>query len=216
MKIKQFTWFFCCFLLPEEGIIKKACLAKLQDGSFALIKQKELPCMENMPRKYSHHYVPSPQRITRIMEMLQQNQQEMDALVAEVLAANGDLIAVGEPRFLLRLGSYLYDYYLLLEEIMLALASLADQWTPGSLDWHVRLLKLLSSPVKEVRPPAFSPDTASFLEGYLYFYLSFHHNCSNLSREKMNRLVNDLERTHKMVMEDLARFNRVLKMLYRC
>ncbi len=171
--------------------------------------------MKSVTRKYDRRYVPSPERFCRIMEMIITNQGEMAPLVAYVTSLRSELAAGEDPRLLLKLGSYFYDYYLSIEEILLAIASLTDQWMPGSLDWHLRLLKLLKTPIAEVRPPVLSASTAGLLEDYLYFYLSFHHNCGNLSREKMIMLAESLERTHEMVLQDLDRFHRVLKMLYR-
>ncbi len=171
--------------------------------------------MDRVSRKYDRRYIPSPQRFARIMEMIEKNRVEMAPLLQEVDSMHGELGSGDDRRLILKLGSFFFDYYLTMEEIMLAIAALTDQWIPGSLDWHIRLLKLLKTPIEEVRPPVFSKATADLLEEYLYFYLTFHRNCVNLSREKVLRLSVSLERTHELATADLARFYRVLQMLYR-
>ncbi len=171
--------------------------------------------MERESKKHDRQYVPSPQRFARIMELLQSNRNEIDAVVQHVASMKGELDGTGDPRLLFELGSYFYEYYSMVEEIMLAVAALTDQWVPCSLDWHGRLLKLLKMPVEEARPPVLSTVTAELLEDYLYFYLFFHYHCASLSSRKIKILSENLERTHNMVMNDLVRFNQVLKMLYR-
>ena len=169
--------------------------------------------MESIPRKYDRRYVPSPQRFARVMELLQKNQDEMVTVVQQVATLKSELNEADDPTLLFRLGSYFYEYYLMVEDILLAVAALTDQWVPGSLDWHERLLKLLKKPVEEARPPVLSTNTAELLEDYLYFYLFFHKHCSSLSSSKVKMLSDNLEKTHNRVINDLSKFYRVLKIL---
>lgn len=157
-------------------------------------------------------YFPSPEKIKRIVHALEQDLEEMNEIVGEVVKLEKEL-EEENGRILLLLGSYLYDYYQVVEESLLLIASHIDRYAPGSLDWHNRLLKLLSAPREEVRPQVLAPATASLLEKYMYFYLFFHRHLGHFTPEKIGELAGGLEKVNLLLKQDFTRFCRVLKAL---
>lgn len=111
---------------------------------------------------------------------------------------------------LLYLGSLLYDYYLLSEEILLFIAKTIDRWVPASPDWRERLIILMLKPSEGKRPPILSKESAMLLRELLSLYLNFHHQCAKLTAARLIRLSQKLRELESLLYSDYSRIGRLM------
>jgi len=155
-------------------------------------------------RRYEHRStLPSKQVLEKTGITISENLAEMQVIVEKV-SAGKSLLAGADKYRLLYFGSLLYDFYLLTEDCLLAVARITDRWIPGSLDWHERLLKLMQSPIEDKRPPVISAQTAYLLADYLNLYLHFHDHCSKLSAARIEKLVSNLNLLYTLLEKELT------------
>jgi len=161
-------------------------------------------------RRYEYRSTfPSKQVLEKTGDVIADNLAEMQ-FIAQKASAEKSLLAGADKYRLLYFGSLLYDFYLLTEDSLLAVARITDKWIPGSLDWHERLLKLMQSPIEDKRPPVISSRTAYLLADYLNLYLHFHDHCSKLSVPRIEKMVTNLKPLYTLLEKELTHIRRLL------
>lgn len=153
---------------------------------------------------------PSKDSLELLCTLIDDNLAEMKKIAAEV--KGGAHLLAGADRYqLYRFGCLFYDFYLLVEDCLLKTAKTLDKWIPGSLDWHYRLLRLMKSPFPGIRPPVISALTASLLEDYLVLYLNFHHQCSNLSSRRIEKMAANIDHLISKLEKELSQVTGFLR-----
>ncbi len=169
--------------------------------------------MSNSERSARKH-IPSPRDAGSAISSLKASMEEMESIVAEIRKHKKLLDYDDRAEMLFRMGSYLYEFYVAVEEGLLAAARHLNRWVPYSLDWHELLLRIMQKPLGEFGMPVLSPPTAARLEKYLYFYLAFPNTCTALSPAKVKELVGDLETVHGLLQSDFQGLQRILEGLH--
>lgn len=110
----------------------------------------------------------------------------------------------------------LHNFYTACERIFERVSVVLDGTQPTASDWHVRLLRVMSLDVPEVRPRVFSPE----LGDRLGEYLRFRHVVRNvygfdLDESNMERLVEHLPDTARDVAAEIGVFADELERLGR-
>lgn len=157
----------------------------------------------------SQKYFPSPHLLRKMAETISADLEEMAVIAATVKEGKERWNKNKEGPQLYYLGSLLYEFYLIVEESMLAVARTIDRWVPCTLDWHERLLKQMRRSLPELRPAVISPSALVLLENYLYFYLSFQRRRSSISPQKVEKLAEELETVFPQVSRELHLFCRM-------
>lgn len=121
-----------------------------------------------------------------------ENLQEM-RLIVDIISAESSSSKGDPKRRQLYIGSLLYDYYLFAENCLLQIARTFDRWAPTSLDWRLRLIKLMQDPVEDKRPAILSNETASMLTEFLMHYQNFSNQPSTTFATRVKKLEADLE-----------------------
>lgn len=170
--------------------------------------------MADIKRFQKAEHIPSLHIFKQAGETIDGNLREMELLVQQV-SAKKEFFPTADTNLLFYLGSFLYDFYALVEECLLVIARAIDRWVPSSLDWHERLLTHLQKPIPEKGPPLLSAATAALLLDYLYFYLNFHRHCSNPSHAKVKIMSENLEQLYRKLVRELNTFVGFLEMLQR-
>jgi len=151
---------------------------------------------------------PSRVSLEKACVVIEQNLTEMGEIVAH--ASEYSLLSSDtDQRKLLYLCSYLYDFYILVEECLLQIARITDRWIPGSLDWHYRLIRLLQVPVTDQRPPVLSGNTALLLQDYLVLFINYHHHSSVISAEKLEKMICNLPEVYTRLEKELLFLNYI-------
>lgn len=164
--------------------------------------------------RFQRKYIPSSAVIGRVIEDIDDGLKEMSRNV-QVISARKDVLPREGMEVLFLVSSHLYDFYVLVEDCLLGIAKIIDKWVPSSLDWHQVLLWKMQEPLPEERPPVLSPYTASLLEDYLFFYLSFHRRCCSASFPKVEKLSGEVEELFRHLENELRTFRDFLKMMQR-
>ncbi len=152
---------------------------------------------------------PSRHSIEQTCAAVNKNLEEMRKITNHLSGFNWHISGTDKHR-LLYMGSNLYDFYLLTEDSLLRIARTTDKWIPASLDWRVRLVKLMQSPLPGKRPPVLSSNTASMLADYRLLFLNFHHQCSNFSPARIEKLTNNLEGLYNQLKKELTAYTGLL------
>ncbi len=149
---------------------------------------------------------PSSVSLEKACVLIEQHLTEMRGIVVHV-SDYSPLSPDTEQRKLLYLCSYLYDFYLLVEECLLQIARITDRWIPGSLDWHYRLIRLLQVPVTDQRPPVLSSSTALLLQDYLVLFLNYHRHSSVITAVKLEKMIRNLPEVYTRLEKELLFLN---------
>lgn len=153
---------------------------------------------------------PSKERLGLMCAVIDDNLAEMKKIAAEV-NGSAHLLAGADRYRLYYFGCLFYDFYQLVEDCLLQTARTLDKWIPGSLDWHYRLLRLMKNSFPEKRPPVISTGTASLLEDYLVLYLNFHHQCSNLSSARIEKMAANIDHLYSRLEKELSLVTGLLR-----
>ena len=142
-------------------------------------------------------------------DVLYGNLQEMRLVVDSI--STDSKSSEGDPkRRRLYIGSLLYDYYLLAEKCLLQIARTFDRWAPTSLDWRLRLIKMMQDPVEDKRPAIISTETASTLMEFLMHYQNFSNQSSTTFATRINKLEAELERFQDRFEQEIGMFAKML------
>ncbi len=142
-------------------------------------------------------------------DVLYGNLQEMRLIVDSISSENSDSKS-NRKRRQLYIGSLLYDYYLLAEKCLLQIARTFDRWAPTSLDWRMRLIKMMQDPVEDKRPAIISTETASMLTEFLMHYQNFSNQSSTTFATRINKLEAELERFQDRFEKEIGLFAKML------
>lgn len=148
---------------------------------------------------------PSRQNLEKAAALIENNLAQM-RLIAEKITAEKEQQPMEGKQRLLYFGSSIFDYYLFAEECLLTVARIIDTWVPASLDWRLRLIRLMQLPVAEKRAPLISPQTALLLQDYLTLYLNFHIHCATFSADRISKLIDNLDLLQNQLEKELGRF----------
>jgi uncharacterized protein YutE (UPF0331/DUF86 family) len=101
----------------------------------------------------------------------------------------------------------LHNFYTGCERIFKKIAESVNGGTPDSYDWHVRLLRIMSLELEDVRPPVISTQTANLLRDYL----GFRHVVRNIygfeiDSERLSLLLNRLPATVLSFKNEMTKF----------
>jgi hypothetical protein len=154
----------------------------------------------------------------RIPEFIAEVRDELAALIvlcASILSTAKRLPDVDDPDvYKESLALKLHNYYTGCERIFERIAGDMNGEIPQSADWHRRLLHSMALKIDTVRPAVISRE----LEKLLGELLSFRHVLRNLygfelDVERIQRLVDLIEPTHKLVERDINRHLTFLESL---
>jgi hypothetical protein len=101
----------------------------------------------------------------------------------------------------------LHNYYTGCERIFQKVAEDINGGVTRSLDWHKRLLNIMSLDIENIRPPVISRTTAKELEDFL----AFRHVVRNIygfeiDPERLDGLINKVKRTQTAFKRDINKF----------
>jgi hypothetical protein len=165
--------------------------------------------MLDIKRFQQNMTTPSRVRLEKASAVIENNLTEIGKIVAHV-SGYCPLSNDADRRKLLYLCSFLYDFYLLVEECLLQIACITDRWIPGSLDWHYRLIRLLQVPIPDQRPPVLSGNTALLLEDYLVLFLNYHHHSSVITAVKLEKMICNLPEVYARLLKELLFLNDII------
>jgi hypothetical protein len=105
------------------------------------------------------------------------------------------------------IGSILQDFYTSVENIFKVVARYVDESTPDGHDWHLELLQQMSTDIISIRPAVISSQTLQYLNEYRGFRHIFRNIYGfNLIAERVERLLDLLEPTIKLLKQDIQSF----------
>ncbi len=114
------------------------------------------------------------------------------------------------------LGSLLHDFYTGVEKIFQRIALQLDGDLPAGPDWHIQLLRRMTTPIDQVRPAMLDTELAQTLEEYLRFRHVFRAVYGfELRKERLGELARGLPRVLEMLEAQLGRFLDFLAALDR-
>lgn len=110
----------------------------------------------------------------------------------------------------------LHNFYTGCERIFQKIADDINGGVPRTIDWHKRLLKIMSLDIEGIRPPVISVATEKALKDYL----AFRHVIRNIygfeiDSERLKRLFAALDKTYKNFNKDITGFLSFLTRLAR-
>jgi len=108
----------------------------------------------------------------------------------------------------------LQNFFTAVERIFEKIAGDVNGGLPTTLDWHSRLLKVMTLEIPEVRPPVITHN----LEKKLLEYLRFRHLARSiygfeLDVERMEALLSDISRVSLQLKKEIEGFIGFLKIL---
>jgi hypothetical protein len=141
----------------------------------------------------------------RIHQDLAQIERGVDRVELAILTRN--TIEVEGELLLDSAALNLHDFYNGLERIFIEIASHIDQTVPSGTDSHRALLRQMTIPLPELRPPVLSMETAAALDEYLRFrHVVRHTYAFGLDPERVEQLTSRLRPVFRAVDADLAAF----------
>lgn len=129
---------------------------------------------------------PPRQHLAGAASRLEANLLLLQELVEELEQAGA---VEQKDRRLLFAATGLCEFYLLVEDSLLCLATQVDGWGPASLDWRSRLLQHLASSVSGHRPALISEGSRELIEACLHHYRGFAFNKRASSPSRLESLV---------------------------
>lgn len=152
----------------------------------------------------------SKQMFEKCCALIEHAMEEMSMITKNL--SSSDFPLEQDKRQLLCFGSYLYDYYLLAEDCLLAIARITDKWAPASLDWRYRLIELMQVPREGQRPPVISKESATLLKELLALFLNYHHHSANFSVSRIDKLVKAIGPLNFLLERELSKIIRILRL----
>lgn len=154
------------------------------------------------------------ERLPDLISEIKNELQLLDHLV-------GDIVEVSKtmPRSLKIRNVYeeslalkLHNYYTGCERIFQKVAEDINGGVARSLDWHKRLLNIMSLNIENIRPPVILKATAKELEDFL----AFRHVVRNIygfeiDPERLDGLIKKIKRTQNGFKRDIEKFLVFLK-----
>lgn len=151
----------------------------------------------------------TPRRFGGLRADIQLELNNLERLMDEI----GDLPLDAPANILIvrGVGSALHDLYSGTEKIFQLIALNLDGDLPRGEDWHTQLLRRMSTPVPDVRPPVITSD----LEVNLSEYLRFRHVFRNiygfeLKWHRLRELVDHVPGVYSQLREQVEAFLRFL------
>jgi hypothetical protein len=112
------------------------------------------------------------------------------------------------------LGSLLHDFYTGVEKIFQRITLEMEGSLPAGPDWHIQLLRRMSTPIDQVRPAVLDDELAQRLGEYLRFRHVFRVVYGfELSRDRLQELAANLYKVFTSLDAQLGRFVEFLEMI---
>jgi len=109
-------------------------------------------------------------------------------------------------------GLELYNFYVACERIFRKIAGEINGWLPSAMDWHMRLLNIMTLEIEDRRPPVIRKETAKKLAEYLKFrHLLMNIYGFELQAERILPLIKKIPETKKEFRKDMEEFLEFLK-----
>jgi ribonuclease HepT-like protein len=106
----------------------------------------------------------------------------------------------------------LHGFYAGTERIFEDIAHTLEGSVPSSPNWHLDLLRQMSSEIKNLRPAVIADDTYRCLDEYRSFrHIVRNVYAFNFRPARLNELVTDLRQCHDAVTRDLKEFAAFLE-----
>lgn len=119
-----------------------------------------------------------------------------------------------QDAFLNSVALNLHGFYSGVERILELIALEVDGGTLGGEAWHSELLRQMQSAIPQVRPAVLSKETANWLDEYRKFRHRVRNiYATNLVPDRMQSLVQNLERDWGRLRQELERFAAFLERL---
>jgi hypothetical protein len=110
----------------------------------------------------------------------------------------------------------LHDFYNGLERLFEIVAAEIDETVPRGSSWHRDLLTQMTIPLRDVRPPVLTRETAQYLDQYLRFcHLVRHAYSLHLDAKRVGTLVADMRMAYDRASEEMEAFVHFLERLSR-
>lgn len=139
---------------------------------------------------------------------------ELDRVVERAVRFADVASKTGEEAYWDAVALNLHSYYSGVEKIFKDIARTLDRALPGTEDWHQRLLVQMSSEIPGIRPAVIDRDTRNSLDEYRAFrHIIRNVYAFNFRPNRLNELVQDLNRSFSEVQNDLLAFIQFLEEL---
>jgi len=114
------------------------------------------------------------------------------------------------------LGSLLHDFYTGVEKVLQRIALQLDGGLPVGPDWHVQLLRRMTTPIDRTRPPVLDDKLSQTLSEYLRFRHVFRVVYGfELKREQLRKLAASLPQVFEALKAQLSNFLEFLETVDR-
>jgi hypothetical protein len=141
--------------------------------------------------------------------------ENMDAVAESLACLQGKIMDAdaSDRKYLLEsAGLELHNFYVACERIFKKIAGEINGGLPSSMDWHTRLLNIMTLAIEDRRPPVIRKKTAEKLAEYLKFrHLLMNIYGFELQAEKILPLIKKLPETRKEFRKDMEEFLEFLK-----
>ncbi|MDQ7826330.1 MAG: hypothetical protein RDV48_26240 [Candidatus Eremiobacteraeota bacterium] len=156
------------------------------------------------------------ERLPELISEIRDELGSLQALVSDIKAVNSEIPDSEHLKNIYKesLTLKLHNFYTGCERIFRRIADDINSGVPKSLDWHKRLLKIMSLDIEGKRPAVISKETESRLEEFL----AFRHVVRNMygfeiRYDRLRFLVEETQGTFEMVKEDMEAFIGFLEAL---
>ncbi|MDI3547449.1 MAG: hypothetical protein PWR10_1101 [Halanaerobiales bacterium] len=146
--------------------------------------------------------------ISRIEEEL----ADIEILVNKVINGWKYVKKTGDSFYLDSVALNLHGFYSALERIFLLIAQEIDESIPEGGSWHQDLLMQMKTEIKKVRPAVISRETYQRLDEYRGFrHVVRNVYTFNLSMERIEPLVDNIENIFFQIKDELGRFTNFIE-----
>jgi hypothetical protein len=146
-------------------------------------------------------------RLQVVCSVIREEFHQVTELPARINAAWSKASQMNDDLYLDSVALNLHGFYSGIEKIFETIAERIDDALPAGEDWHKQLLMQMSLEIELVRPPVISKKTYELLNVYRGFrHVVRNVYTFNLSSEKLDPLVRNLEETYLSLKSDIDSF----------
>lgn len=146
-------------------------------------------------------------RLQVVCSIIQEEFHQITELPARINAGWSKASQMNDDLYLDSVALNLHGFYSGIEKIFETIAERIDDALPAGEDWHKQLLMQMSLEIKLIRPPVISKKTYELLNVYRGFrHVVRNVYTFNLSSEKLDPLVRNLEETYLGLKSDIDSF----------
>ena len=142
-----------------------------------------------------------------LISRIEKELNELDKILKKINRGWKKVKETEDELFIDSVALNLHDYYACLERIFKLIASEIDESLPQGEAWHEELLKQMETEIKNTRPPVLKTETTNQLDEYRGFrHVVRNVYTFNLSRERIEPLVQNLPKLNQKLREDVESF----------